>query len=125
MRPHSLLLNEWPTIPRTNTTPIGTPVFTSGADDIRLIFGYLRVAQSSPETQAITGLTKSGHLGGAEREARSRHEPTTTHAVVASVIRCATLLRAGTVSEPAPDASLAVGLSSLVLASRRGASTRS
>jgi hypothetical protein len=72
---------------RTLRPGIGTPLFTTEADDIRVIVGYLGIAQSSQEAQAITGLSKSGIsevLAGRRPRGtgRKRHI-----AVVAAVIR--------------------------------------
>ena len=63
------------------------PEFTSEADDVRLIVGYLGIAQSSPEAQTITGLTKSG-ISEVLSEKRVHGTSRRRHiAVVASVIR--------------------------------------
>jgi hypothetical protein len=40
-------------------TTLQAPVLTAEAEDVRTILGYLRLTQSSPEAQEITGLSKS------------------------------------------------------------------
>lgn len=63
------------------------PRFGSEADDLRLIFGYLRIPPTGPEAQRITGLGKStiSEILAGKRVRNSRRRPHI--ALVAELIR--------------------------------------
>lgn len=74
-------------MPNRRSAALSPPRYVSEADDLRLIFDYLRIAATGPEAQRITGLGKStiSEVLAGQRVRDTRRRPHV--ALVAELIR--------------------------------------